>query len=83
MPRPSIDYLNARQACFPTSGGRNYAKYDRTVNIAAERERFSDLDQFERIRERANARFADMRSANRETFNRICSGIPPNEDIPF
>jgi hypothetical protein len=53
------------------------------VNIAADRERFADLDQFERIRERANARFADMRSANRETFHRICSGIPPNEDIPF
>jgi len=68
---------------MPASGGRNYAKYDRTVNVAAERERFSDLDQFERIRERANARFAGMRSANREWLNRIRNGIPSDEGIPF
>lgn len=83
MPRPPIDYLNARQAHMPASGGRNYAKHDRTVSIAAERERFSDLDQFGRIREIAQARFADMRGAYREAFNRLRSDIPADTDIPF
>ena len=81
--RPTIDYLNARRAAKPASGGRNYAKSDRMVNKAAERERVADLDAFERIREAAHARFAEMRAADREAFNRIRSGIPADEDIPF
>jgi hypothetical protein len=83
MPRPSIDYLNARQAHMPASGGRNYARQDRMVNAAAERERLARLDAFERIREMAHARFADMRSANREWLNRIRRGFPVDQDIPF
>lgn len=78
--RATIDYMNARRASKPASGGRNY-----TVrrNVSAERERFAGLDTFERIREEAHARFAAMRAADRERFNRIRSGIRPDEDIPF
>jgi hypothetical protein len=83
MPRPSIDYINARQAHIPASGGRNYAKHDRMVNAAAERERLAELDAFERIREMAHARFADMRSVDREWFDRLRSGLRADEDIPF
>ena len=68
---------------MPASGGQNYAKHDRIVNAAAERERLAELDAFERIREIAHARLANMRSANREWFNLVRSGIRADEDIPF
>jgi hypothetical protein len=39
------------------------------------RERLAELDTFERIREKVDARFADMRSAHRGWLNRIRSGL--------
>ncbi len=77
--RATIDYMNARRASKPASGGRGYIV---KFNASAERERVAGLDDFERIREAAHARFADMRAADREVFNRIRRGDPANE-IPF
>jgi hypothetical protein len=53
MPRPPIDYLNARQAHMPASGGRNYAKHDRAVNAAVERARLAQLDVLARVQRQA------------------------------
>jgi hypothetical protein len=78
-----VDYMNARRAAKPASGGKNYAKRDRLLNEAAERERIADLDAFERIREEAHHRFAAIRAETREAFARLRSDYRPNDDIPF
>ncbi len=83
MPRPSIDYLNARQAHRPASGGRNYAKHDRMVNNAAERERIAALNPFDRIREKAFHRFAAIRAETHEALARLRSDYVEGDDIPF
>jgi hypothetical protein len=83
MPRPSIDYLNARQAHMPASGGRNYARYDRMVNAAAERERLAGLNPFDLIRERSYHRFAAIRAETHEALARLRSDYIEGDNIPF
>jgi triphosphoribosyl-dephospho-CoA synthetase len=78
-----VDHMNARRAAKPASGGRNYAKRDRLVNKAAERERIADLDAFERIREEAHHRFEAIRTETREAFARLRPDYRPEDDIPF
>jgi hypothetical protein len=79
----TVDYMTARRAVKPASGGKNYAKRDRLVNEAAERERIADLDVFERIREEAHHRFAAIQAETREAFARLRSDYIPGDDIPF
>jgi hypothetical protein len=78
-----VDHMNARRAAKPASGGKNYAKRDRLLNEAAERERIASLDPFERIREEAHCRFAAIRAETDEAFARLRSDYRPNHDIPF
>jgi hypothetical protein len=78
-----IDQMNGRRAAKPAGGGKNYAKRDRLVNEAAERERIASLDPFECIREEAHHRFAAIRAETREAFARLRSDYRPDDDIPF
>ena len=78
-----VDHMNARRAAKVASGGRNYARTDRTVNKAAERERFAGLGPFERIRENDYHCFAAIRADAREAFARLRSDYMPGDDIPF
>jgi hypothetical protein len=78
-----VEYMNGKRAARPASGGNNYAKRDRLVNEAAERERIAALDVFSRIQEEAHHRFAAIRAEAREAFARIRSGNRPDDDIPF
>ena len=78
-----VDYMNARRAVKPASGGKNYAKKDRMLNEAAERERIFALNDFERIREEAHHRFAAIQAETREAFARLRSDYRPADDIPF
>jgi hypothetical protein len=78
-----IDQMNTRRAAKPASGGKNYAKRDRLVNEAAERERIADLDAFDRIREEAHHRFASIQAETSEAFARLRSDYRPDDDIPF
>ncbi len=78
-----VEYMNGRRAAKPASGGKNYAKRDRLLNEAAERERIAGLDPFERIREEAHHRFAAIRAETREAFARLRSDYRPDDDIPF
>jgi hypothetical protein len=79
----AVEYINARRAAKPASGGKNYAKKDRLLNDAAERERIAALDDFERIREEAHHRFAAIREETREAFARLRSDYRPADDISF
>ena len=78
-----VDHMNARRAAKPASGGRNYAKWDRMVNKAAERDRIAVLSPFDRIRERDYHSFAAIRVDARERFARLRSNYVPGDDIPF
>lgn len=78
-----VDHMNARRAAKPASGGRNYAKTDRMLSKAAERERFASLSPFERIREKDYYSFAAIRAAAHEAFARLRSDYAPGDDIPF
>jgi hypothetical protein len=78
-----VDHMNARRAAKPASGGRNYARTDRIVNKAAERERFASLSPFDRIREKDYHSFAAIRADAREAFARLRSDYMPGDDIPF
>ena len=74
--------MNARRAAKPASGGRNYARTDRTVNNAAERERFaaSALSTYSRKRYHS---FAAIRADAYQAFARLRSDYTPGDDIPF
>ena len=78
-----VDHMNARRAAKPANGGRNYARTDRTVNKAAERERFAGLSPFDRIREKDYHGFAAIRADAHEAFARLRSDYTPGDDIPF
>jgi hypothetical protein len=78
-----IDQMNARLAAKPAGGGKNYAKTDRLVNEASERERLASLDPFQRIREEAYHHFEAIRAETREAFARLRSDYRPDDDIPF
>ena len=78
-----VDYMNARRAVKPATGGKNYAERDRIVKEAAERERIAALDAFERIREEAHHRFATLRAETREALARLRSDYRPHDDIAF
>lgn len=79
----TIDHMNARRAAKPASGGKNYAKADRMVKNAAERERVAVLNLFDLIREKAYHRFAAIRAESREALARLRSDYTPGDDIPF
>lgn len=59
MPRPSIDYLNARREAKPASGG---TVYRRERNPVDERAQWESLDSWEKAMTAVDATFADFRS---------------------
>ena len=75
-----IDYMNARRAAKPATGGTNYA---RTVNPVDERARVAGLDEIERIAERAYAVFEECRSVVRNFRNDLAAGLTADDMIPF
>lgn len=59
MPRPSIEYMNARRALMPASGGRTYLN---TRNPVDDRTQWESLDSWEKAMTAVDATFADFRS---------------------
>jgi hypothetical protein len=57
MPRPSIEYLNARRGV-----SRGAIRADRLINPVDERARWRDLDVIDRAHEEVLATFAEFRS---------------------
>lgn len=78
MPRPSIDYLNARQALMPAGGGRNYRRTETAKTTPA-----SAMSEFDLIRERLAVFFADQRKIVAEFRNSLAAGMTADTEIPF
>jgi hypothetical protein len=68
--RPSIDYLNARAACKPASGGRDYTPRRNPIDDAAQ---WAGLDPREQSLLRIIVHLADLASWLR---NRCVDDIP-------
>ena len=75
MPRPTIDYLNARREQGSgnrrqASGGKTYQRLKLSRDILADaKARLAGMDAFELIRSNTDRRFAEIRSADRERRN--------------
>lgn len=70
MPRPTIDYLNARREANLGASRRTYRSLPVTHEILADaKARLAGMDAFELIREETYHRFAAMRAADRERIN--------------
>lgn len=82
MPRPSIDYLNARRARMPASGGRSYVKPVNPVDLRA---RDADLDAIDRCHDQVLAIFAEFRSWFQESTRALHAGNLADDSgtIPF
>jgi hypothetical protein len=80
MPTHSIDYLNARKAALPASGGKNYRGYVNPVDLKA---RDAGRDIGEVLHDDVCAIFADFRSWFAESSNRLASGFDAETEIPF
>jgi len=59
MPRPSIDYMNARRDLKPASAGRNYITARNPID---DRAQWEGLDSWEKAMTAVDATFADFRS---------------------
>ena len=84
MPTHSIDYLNARRAVLPASGGTNYGA-QRRVNVVDLRARDAEMDQVELLHEQVRLVFAEFRAWFAESTNQLRSGNLDMEDgyVPF
>ena len=81
MPRPTIDYLNARREAKPAAGGRTYQRMKISSKILADaKARLVGMDAFELIRSNTDRRFAEMRSADRERRNLWQSRLNPQDE---
>jgi hypothetical protein len=78
MPRPTIDYLNARRDTT-TRHGPALAKR----NAADVRAQMAALDTFQAIGEAAHAVLNDIRARAREDHNRLISRMGASDEIPF
>jgi hypothetical protein len=78
----SIEYLNARKASQPASGGRNYAKPVNPVDVRA---RDADMDAGELLHEQVRLVFADFRAWFAESTNALRQGNIADDGaaIPF
>ena len=89
MPAPSIDYLNARRAILPASGGTNYAAVDRVFDeksrrAVTERARIKTLTDDESMQERLTLFWQDHHQFVRELRNWKAAGLSPEEcSVPF
>ena len=85
MPTHSIDYLNARRAALPASGGTNYARRDRVLNVAARKLRDAEMDQVELLHEQVRLVFAEFRAWFAESTNQLRQGniADDAQSIPF
>jgi len=63
MPRPTLDYLNARRDSKVVSGGR---RYETKRNAADDRAQFDGLDRWEQAMLEVAAIFADFRAEMKE-----------------
>ena len=78
MPRPSIEYMNARRDLKPASGGRDYVKVRNAVD---DRAQWESLDTWEKAMTVVDATFAEFRSW---VNNLPPIGIPATDlEIPF
>jgi hypothetical protein len=75
-----IDYMNARRAAKPATGGTNYARY---VNPVDERARVAGLNEFDLLREKLDAVFTECRSVVRNFRNDLAAGLTADDMIPF
>ena len=85
MPTHSIDYLNARRAALPASGGTNYARRDRAFNYMAQRARDAEMDQIDLLHEQVKSVFRDFQLWFAGSTHRLHSGNLDMEDgyVPF
>jgi hypothetical protein len=85
MPTHSIDYLNARRDRLPASGGTNYAKRDRILNVAARKLADAEMDATDMLHEQVRLVFADFRAWFAESTNALRSGdlTDGGEYVPF
>jgi hypothetical protein len=85
MPTHSIDYLNARRDRLPASGGTNYAKRDRIVNVAVRKLQDAELDATDMLHEQVRLVFAEFRAWFAESTNALRSGNIADDAqfIPF
>lgn len=81
--KPTIDYLNARRACLPASGGKTYA---RTTRFAPD----TDLDLWERTDAMVESAWSDYRINAEIMWQRIFDRFDLDRDddnqsneIPF
>lgn len=76
-----IEYMNARRALKPASGGTNHAVM---LNKAGERERDRGMNEVDMLRAKLSALFADQRAIVREFRNSLAAGMTADEAaIPF
>jgi hypothetical protein len=82
MPTHSIEYLNARKAALPASGGKNYRSYVNPVDIKA---RDAGRDAGEILHDDVCAIFADFRAWFANSTNNLHSGFVADnaKPIPF
>ena len=84
MPRPTIDYLNARREANLSTSRRTYRSLPVTRETMADaKARLAGMDAFELIREETYHRFAAMRSSDKERLNLWQSRLNPHEDMEF
>jgi hypothetical protein len=82
MATHSIDYLNARKAAKPATGGKTYARLANTVD---QRARDAELDAGELLHEQVRLVFADFRAWFAESTNALRQGniADDAQSIPF
>lgn len=82
MPRASIEYMNARRANAPASGGTNYRKFANPVDMRA---RDADRDTIDQCHDAVLAIFADFRAWFAESTRALQAGDLADgaETIPF
>ena len=78
----SIDYMNARRARMPASGGTNYRK---PINPVDQRTRDAELDTGELLHEQVRLVFADFRAWFAASTNALQAGdlADGEQFIPF
>lgn len=77
-----IDYMNARRALKPASGGKSYTA-DRIANPADARAKLVGISDIDLIREKLAVLFAEQRRIVKEFRNSLAAGLSVTDEIPF
>jgi hypothetical protein len=86
MPLHSIDYLNARAARLPASGGTNYRRRESDTARRSAAEAAAERDSLDVAHDTIIAIFADFRAFLRDADNRLASlamGCDQSQPVPF